>query len=303
MMTSSTDLYGVFYAQCDHAPLYAAPWWLDAVCGNNKWEVVNMLDDEGKSAGYIPYYKTQIRGISAIITPPLTQWLPIVKKEDQSQVSVVEFLKSLPSCPIVDLTIKPAENQLLSPFPFRVNFKYSYVIPYHEGPSDAKLNYSEGLRRNLREAEKNYTIASSEDVEHFLQLCHATYRHQKIKSPSWLDHIVSQIVPALKKNKSGHIHFAFDKGTAIAGILTGWDAQTTYYLTGGRKGDQQGASAHALLLDHAIREANTRGHKFDFEGSMHPGIANFFQSFGALPEPYWQVRKFNGIGRLWSLFH
>jgi len=99
------------------------------------------------------------------------------------------------------------------------------------------------------------------------------------------------------------IHLAIHQGVAIAGILTGWDSKTSYYLAGGRNGDDQGASAHALLLDHVIHEAQTRGLAFDFEGSMNPGIANFFQSFGAKPESYLQIRKFRGMGKLWSLLH
>lgn len=302
-MVTSPELYSEFYDDCDHPDLYAAPWWLDAVCGEGKWGVVQLVNNDDQTNVFIPFCKTQIRQLSALITPPLTQWIPVLAKDDIHHFSVFEFLKSLPKCSIIDLTMKVGENPVLPTNDFRINFKYSYVIPYHVIRDQIKLNYNEGLRRNLREAEKNYSITLSDDIPMFLHLCKSSYINRKLKPPTWLDQIIPLVVDALKKNGSGVIHFAFHREVVIAGILTGWDKRTTYYLTGGRNGDEQGASAHALLLDHVINEAHKRGHSFDFEGSMNPGIANFFQSFGATPEPYLQIRKFSGMGRIWSYFH
>jgi Acetyltransferase (GNAT) domain len=302
-MATSSELYADFYADCDHPDLYAAPWWLDAVCGKGKWDAVRFVNNVDQMTVFVPFYKTQIRKLSALITPPLTQWIPVLAKEDVHHFSVIEFLKSLPNCSITDLTMKSGENPVLPTKVYRVNFKYSYVIPFHASKDQLKLNYNEGLRRNLRDAEKNYSITVSDDIQTFLHLCKSSYHHRKLKPPFWLDQILPAAVEALKKNGSGIINLAIHRGVVIAGILTGWDTRTTYYLTGGRNGDEEGASAHALLLDHVINEAHGRGHSFDFEGSMHPGIANFFQSFGATPEPYLQIRKFIGMGRIWSLLH
>jgi Acetyltransferase (GNAT) domain len=302
-MATSSELYTVFYAECDHVDLYAAPWWLDAVCGKGKWDAVRLVNNSGQTIVFIPFFKTQIRKLSALITPPLTQWIPVLAKEDVHHFSVIEFLKSLPNCSITDLTMKSGENPILPTKEYRVNFKYSYVIPFNALKDQLKLNYNEGLRRNLKEAEKNYSITVSDDIQTFLHLCKSSYHHRKLKPPFWIDQIVPAAVEALKENGSGIIHLAIHRGVVIAGILTGWDKRTTYYLTGGRNGDEEGASAHALLLDHVINEAQGRGHSFDFEGSMHPGIANFFQSFGATPEPYLQIRKFRGMGRIWSFLH
>ncbi len=302
-MATSSEMYANFYADCDHPDLYTAPWWLDAVCGLGKWDAVRMTTNGDRTTVFIPFYKTQIRKLSALITPPLTQWIPVLAHEDVHHFSVIEFLKSLPHYSIMDLTMKSCENLVLPTKDYRINYKYSYVIPYHPLKDQIKLNYNEGLRRNLREAEKNYSIGVSDDVQTFLRLCKSSYRIRGLKPPLWLDQIVPAAVEALKRNGVGHINVAIHRGIVIAGILTGWDKRTTYYLTGGRSADEQGASAHALLLDYVIHEAHGRGHAFDFEGSMQPGIANFFQSFGATPEPYLQIRKFSGMGRIWALLH
>lgn len=302
-MTQSALRYQEFYATCDQPPLYAAPWWLDAACGKEMWDATPLINENSAITGFIPFYKTQIRGLPALITPPMTQWIPVLTKEDPGPFSITDFLNSLPTCPILDITMKPGVDDDLPSRDYQLNYKYSYVVPYEKQSDQIRGRYNEGLRRNLRDAEINYTLGPSEDTRSLLLLCKSAYRLRKEKAPYWLDQIIPAVADALKKNNSGNIHFAFHRGVVIAGVLCGWDSKTTYYLAGGRSSDEQGASAHALLLDYVIHEAQKRGHAFDFEGSMHPGIANFFQSFGGKPESYLQIRRFKGPGRIWSLFH
>ena len=302
-MATSSKIYNEFFEACINPPLYAAPWWLNAVCGSEGWDTVLLKNNEGEFSALIPFYKTRIRSLSSIITPPMTQWLPVITTENTNDFSIYAFLQSIPQCSILDITMKPGENPIHPEPSFRINHKYSYIIPKNVVTDTPRANYNEGLRRNLREAENNYSIENSDDIRSLLSLCHESYHQRKMDAPQWLDHIVPVLTDLLQKNQSGRIDMAFYKGEAIAGILTGWDTDSTYYLIGGRRSDESGGSAHALLLDHAIQDAGKKGLKFDFEGSMHPGIANFFQSFGAVPESYWQIRKFRGMGKLWSLFH
>jgi hypothetical protein len=303
MLSKSLSQYYELYESADKAPLYAAPWWLNAVCGPQGWDTIALTDDTGNTSCVIPFYKTRLYGMSAIITPPMTQWLPVLKSNFSDAYSLSDFLRSLPTSSVLDLTIKPEKNTILPGSGYRINFKYSYVIQLHDTKEKFRQYYNEGLRRNVKEAETNYTISSSEDIQTFLTLCESSYRHRKTKPPSWLAQIITRVMNALIENRSGMITLAFHQGVAIAGILVGWDSDTTYYLIGGRQIGEQGASAHALLLDQAVSEAQARNHKFDFEGSMNPGIANFFQSFGSVPESYWQIRKYSGPGIIWSLLH
>jgi hypothetical protein len=123
-----------------------------------------------------------------------------------------------------------------------------------------------------------------------------------MKTPPWFDVVLPRVFEGLQSNQVGQLSLALYQGKAIAGVLTAWDAHSTYYLAGGRAGSDEAASAHSLLLDEAILKAHHRKTDFDFEGSMHPGIANFFQSFGANPTAYWHIKKYTGLGKLWSIF-
>ncbi|MEO5906544.1 MAG: GNAT family N-acetyltransferase [Saprospiraceae bacterium] len=303
MLSSSRKEYFHLYDAQAAPPLYAAPWWLDATCGPEGWDALQLKSNTGDGPYGFPFHKTRIRNLPAIINPWLTQWIPILKSEENLPASLREMMAALPAVSILDLSFKReismegAANQL------PVVTRYSYIITPGGNLDSIRKRYNEGLRRNLREAEKTYTITSGDDLSSFLGLCSSSYKQRKLNSPAWLPSVIPSVYRSLRLHECGALDFAMHHGKPIASILTAWDQKATYYLAGGRTGDEAGASAHALLLDKALTGSVLQGREFDFEGSMHSGIANFFQSFGASPEEYWQVKKYRGMGKLWSLFH
>jgi len=295
--------YHQLYEAVEKPLLYAAPWWLDATCGTSGWEAVIRNREDGSVIAALPFHTTRIRGLSALITPPLTQWVSLISSAHNHEISHQSLLPLLPKSAILDLSVKPETELLDQHTSLPMILKYSFIIPGMESMEVVRRSYNEGLKRNLRQAEKNYTLEESDDIEGFISLCEQSYLQRKMKSPQWLHKVVRNVYQQLIHHQCGAITVATFQGKVIAGILTAWDQHSCYYLAGGRTPDDQGASAHALLLDRAVQAAQSMGIAFDFEGSMHPGIANFFQSFGGVPVSYWQIRKFTGIGKLWSLFH
>lgn len=302
MRSSLLQAYHDLFDAQEKPFLYTSPRWLDATCGSDGWEAVISYDGDAPIAG-LPYHKTSIRRLSAIITPPLTQWVAVIANEKVSPSIFDDLLSKLPEASIFDLTLKTVEGLHVQNDRFPVNLKYSYVLSYTEDENQVRSGYSEGLRRNLRQSENIYAIEVSEDVPVFLELCRHSYQQQNRKPPPWLEMVLPRVFSSLISNHCGMLLLATFQGKVMAGILTAWDEHFTYYLAGGRSDGDHGSSAHALLLDHAITQAHHRKTSFDFEGSMHPGIANFFQSFGASPTPYWHLKKSRGLGKVWAAFH
>lgn len=299
--SSAVNAYHTLYASIKEPLLYSAPWWLDATCGQEGWDAIVRRDRDGLPLAALPYQHTRIRGLSALITPPFTQWVSLLGGGEPHGPLSLALLAELPKSSILDLSLRPDTTLRVPESGFPITLKYSFVITPAVGNEDHRKGYNEGLRRNLRQAEKQYMVKASNDIDVFLSLCRQSYEQQKMKPPQWLDIVVPRVHSALTSHQCGILTLATSNGKTIAGVLTAWDHATSYYLAGGRTADEQGASAHALLLDHAIRASHDRGTIFDFEGSMHPGIANFFQSFGGVPSAYWHIRKFRGAGKLWSL--
>lgn len=303
MQERTREEYEGFYASSGEPYLYAAPWWLDAACGPEQWDIHAFQDEQENNIGFLPYHNAMIRGMKAIINPPLTQWLPVLKATQSAQIQVEKFLEAISGYSILDISLKHEQGRSVTLRGFRVNYKYSFIIPPYKNINDVKSKYNEGLRRNLKEADQKYTVTETDDIKTFLLLCISTYQQRNIKVPAWVESKIPAVYRELMRHKKGRMEFALLDETPVAGVLTGWDNHSGYYLAGGRAPGEGLASAHALLLDRAITNACEHRRAFDFEGSMNPGIANFFQSFGAIPDPYIQIRKFNGPGKLWSLLH
>lgn len=301
MSSTSARLYQQLYEATGRSLLYNAPWWLDATCGTGRWDAVIHQDPSGNVIAALPFHQTRIRGLSTVITPPMTQWVSMLYVSgDISELHAVLFGR-LPAVSILDLSFRQESDFAVSEKDFPVHLRYSYIIPSGIPIEQARDGYNEGLKRNLRQARENYTVHESHDIKGFLALYLSAHHQRKVKPPHWLEEVVRRVFEQLQKRGCGQLHIAMSEGTPVAGILTGWDQEAFYYLAGGRTGDERGASAHALLLDGAIERSRSAGKAFDFEGSMQPGVANFFQSFGATPSPYWQLRKFRGLGKWWSL--
>ena len=300
MESVSIRSYHTLFESARDVPLYSNPWWLDATCGVGGWNALISYDAAQRPIVGIPFLKGRIRGLSAIITPPMTQWVSLLSGEHDPGEANTFTLTALPKTSILDLAIKPDVRINLQDYSTAPALQYSFVIPRADDMKSVRAKYNEGLRRNLKQAGQLHTIEESGNLDGFQKLCHQTYRDRNMHAPSWFDRIVPGVYEKLIANQCGTLTLAITQGKIIAGILTAWDSFSTYYLAGGKVADDHGTAAHALLLDHAIQDACARGTSFDFEGSMHPGIANFFQSFGSVPVSYWYFKKYRGAGRVWA---
>lgn len=299
MLMIASEAYRQLYDTLEKPLLYGAPWWLDATCGEDKWDAVLTFKNDQPEAGFA-FFPTSIRGMSAVITPPFTQWVPVITSTAPGEKLPESLFTHLPKASITALALRSRSPIHTPGKRYPIHQRYSYVLSYHQEIEVMKGGYSISLRRNIRQSSEKYRIEPTDQVGTFVSLCKTSYRQQNTLPPPWLDHVVPRVFKNLADRNCGGLWLAYEGAQLIAGVLLGWDAHTMYYLAGGRNEYAKAASAHALLLDHAISIAHQHQKDFDFEGSMHAGIAEFFQSFGANPVPYWLIKKYTGLGRIWS---
>lgn len=303
MLTDARRSYHLLYEAQSRPRLYAAPWWLDTVCGPSGWDAVSYRDAETGAMTALPFQRTRIRGLTAITTPPITQWVDVLSDQPELVIPIQPLLTLLPRSPILDLSFAPDREFAFDPMQISLSTRYSYVLAYANPLEEMTAGYNEGLKRNLKQAVQSYAVEERKDPESLVSICLATYGPKNTKAPAWIKALLPGLVDILYKKHQGEILLVHHKSKIIAGALIGWDNGRRYYLSGGRLPGEEGASAHSLLMHHAITQAQKHAQDFDFEGSMVPGIANFFQSFGAHPLSFYQLRKFAGWGKWWSLFH
>jgi hypothetical protein len=298
----------LFTAICRKAPalvpLFAQYWWLDAVCDDeDDWNVVLTMKGD-QVTGTWPYIRTERVGISMMRNPRLTPYCgPQVfypsdikgSKRDSYEHDVTEqLLDALPEADVWRLSMWPGFKQvgLLRRFGIRMYVQQTFLLPLSDDEDVIFSGFKDGLRRNLRTAEKEIRIVEDPSQLHALFNFQKATLDEKRVLQAYTEEHMQHLMNKCREHKSGTLYLAYEGGQLQAAIWNVWDANTSYYLMGGKNPESENYTAMSALLWHCIREAKRRGNKtFDFEGSMDAGVERFFRAFGGRRELYLVLRR------------
>lgn len=288
-------------------PLQMQPWWLDAVCGEDSWNVALSFDGGGKINGALPYFLTRKMGLPVIQMPPFTTyagpWMllpddPTMKPPRtyalQKQI-LGDLVSQLPKVAFYSQNFYPDCTNWL-PFywkGFRQTTRYTYVLE-NLGDLDAIYdNFKRTVRTDLKKAEAQVEVFTADDVALFYEINAKSYQRQGRRIP-YPTTTLFALDKALEARVQRRIYFAKDRqsGAIHAALYVAWDDQTTYSLLSGVDADFKNSAAAHLLFWRAIQDASKMEKQFDFEGSMIEPIEHVLRSFGATQKPYFRIFKF-----------
>ncbi len=172
----------------------------------------------------------------------------------------------------------PRKNHLLL-----LNTNYTSIT------SDYKTN----TKRNIAKANKNnLNLIAGIRLEEYLEF----KKKQLASKISDTDFNNLKSIIAFGQYKGfGEIYGVYDDGNNLraAVYFCRWKDRVIYLnAASDEKGKELGAMY--FLVDQFIKKYAGKNIILDFEGSMIPGIARFYEGFGALPETYFQL-KFNRL--------
>lgn len=297
------------YRQCceqEQLPLQMQPWWLDAVCGEDSWNVVLTEDQQGKIAGALPYYHIRRFGLPMITMPPFTAYAgPWIKfPEEEMKLTrasscekqiLADLAGQLPRVAFYSQNFLTGFQNWL-PFywlGYRQTTRYTYVIDELRNPEMIFDHFKQTLRTDIRKAEKLVTVTYDGDLEAFYKLNRLSYERQGRKIPYSI-RTIKRLDIALSERGQRNIYFARDQvsGQSHATLYLAWDAHTAYCLLSGVDARFKQSAAPHLLYWQAIKDSAARGlQRFDFEGSMIEPIEHVLRAFGATQLPYFRIFK------------
>jgi hypothetical protein len=292
---------GAVEAPRDRSPvIFAAPWWLDAVAPGAWAEVV--VERGGRVEARLPYVSARRRGLTLLVTPPLTKtlgpWLrPALGKSttrlEREKELMTELIDGLPAFDHFDQNFHPSVANWL-PFHWRgfeETTRYTYVLP-DLGDEDALWSgLRENVRRAVRKARRSLEVRDDLGLDAFLDVHAKTFERQGQSMPYARD-LVARLDAACTERGCRRTLFAVDAAGAVhAAAYVVWDATSAYYLMGGGDPELRESGAGSLVIWEAIRAAATVAPQFDFEGSMLEPVERFFRAFGGEQRPYFHVTK------------
>jgi len=284
-------------------PIFSKDWWLDAVCGENNWDVA-IIEKGGEIVASMPYMLRKKYYLTICDMPQLTQtlgpWLKTSKAKYAKQLSsqkkiMHELIKQLPR---FDYFAQNFHYSVANWLPFYWNgfeqtTRYTYVIDELISEKSLWNELLPNIRTDIKKAENRFNLIVNTDIniDTFLNINELTFAAQKKKLP-YSRKLVKRIENVCIHNNCRRIFYVQDKDRKIhAAIYIIWDSNSAYYLMGGSDPDLRNSGATSLCIWEAIKFSSTVVKKFDFEGSMIEPVERFFRAFGAKQMPYLRISK------------
>ena len=286
-------------------PIFSQAWWLDAVCGHEKWDVC-IYKKNDRILGAMPYYLKKYYRYNLVVQPPLTQtlgpWFKNIHTKYYKQLShqytvMNELIKKIPDFDYFNQSWHYS-NQNWLPFywnNYTQTSHYTYILENLADLENIWKSFNDSARREIRKAENRYKLIVQENsnLHDFFELNKSTYRRQKKEAPYSLE-LLERIDNVCKERQCRKIIIAIDNnGNHHAGAYIIWDENSAYYLMGGINENYKNSGGMSLVMWKAIRISSKITKSFDFEGSMIKNVERFFRSFGAIQKQYFQLQKTN----------
>ena len=297
------------FCEKNYVPIYSKPWWMDAVCGPENWNVWLYCSDTDNNINGIeaamPYYM-EMRGNYRYVTKaPLTQTNGIIFKQDQgrkpvSQAVYQEKVINAACAFINSLHLDVYEQQFHYSFQnwqpffwnnFTCTTRYTYVIQDTSDLEKVSDGFSSNYRNAIRKGQRSTQISAAIQPDAFFREHEKVFLRQNRPCPFGQD-MWNRLYSACIEHDAGQMLCAKDTdGNIHALLFLVWDEASVYHLLGGYMPEFSSSQAYPALTYHGIRVAHEKGLAYDFEGSMIHQIAVAFRQFGGTPTPYYRIRK------------
>ena len=306
-MNNSRDRYRALCETEQTIPVFSQPWWLDSVCGENKWDVV-IVEKGGEIQATMPYYMRR-RGV--ITMPLLTQamgpWLrsgpsSYAKELSRQKELMTALIRNLPDYHLFYQHFHYAITNWL-PFywqGFSQTTRYTYVIDDLSNLDQVFAAFSKAKRKNLKKAQGEGLEMRWDVPCDVFYNNHAETLAKQGETISYGYDLFKEIYNKAYERNQGRTLGAFDSsGRMHSAIFLVWDSMSAYDLISTIDPDLRNSGSATLLIQDLVKFVAEMGlSRFDFEGSMIESVENSFRQFGAKQYSYFSItRDLRSFGR------
>lgn len=285
-------------------PIFSKDWWMDAVCGEDNWDVL-IVEKGGEIVASMPVYIKQKYRLKYITQPKLTQTngIHIRYPENQKYEKKLSYEKEVMN-EIIDqleeLNVAYYQQNFhysitnWLPFYWRgfgQTTRYTYVIEDLRDIDKVFKNFGHSKRKNIRKAGTEVEVKFDLDSKSFYE----NHKMTLAKRNSIINYsyeLFKRMYDISYNNDAGKTIYALDKnGDIHSALFIIWDDISAYDLISTIDPDYTSSSSSDLLVYEAVKFVSDKTNKFDFEGSMIEGVENSFRRFGTVQKPYFTISK------------
>lgn len=286
-------------------PVFSQPWFLDAVCGKNNWNVL-IYEENGEIIATYPFYQKKKFLLLDIITMPcftpiMGPWLRYsaeIKSIDKLSFEKKIFTYFINNLPSVDYIFQQFHNSITNWLPFywqgfKQTTNYTYIIHDIDNLDNVFKNFSYSKRKHIKKSENILTVKFDLDARSFFDH-HSSSLNKHGKVISYSFELFEGIFNKGYENNAAKTLYAVDsEGNLHGALFILWDKNSAYNLISSFDPDFRNSGASSLLVWEAIKLVSGKTKAFDMEGSMFESVEESFRNFGAIQTPYFAISKNN----------
>lgn len=237
-------------------------------------------------------------GIKYVCQPAFTQQLGLFFKHEMSDNLLSGFLRKLSTRFRLTEIFINYQNAIVG-----TNAHHNFILPLNTSYENLYSNYKQDLLKNLKRCSKYHMrYMPDENMEAAVHLFKENYQQRLgARSDDYLKFI--GCMHQLQKQGKAFVRTVLSpNGELLACGVFAKDHRRIYNLASTTLPNGRMMEANHFLFDQLIQEFAGSGLTLDFEGSDQPGIARFYQKFGAIDQPYyfWKTNRLPAIIRWWK---
>ena len=266
----------------------------EAWCKTNETTLLLGVFSDSKLIGGAILVKSSLKGVSALLNvhgmPHLGLFVdpssfpnPNLKVSERDLSKALAGFLSSRKEKIKLIRFSPLYTDLLPLYwsGFILQTKYTYQIDLTASNSELWDQLHPKLRSSIKKVLENECEINDQDSLKAKELILKANNKLNTKSLN----LINETLNCLENIPQASITTMKNKGEIVAAACTFISDDKMYYLFGGANKDKSGFGA-ALLWEQIVSAQNLGLKKFDFEGSMLPGVEKFFRQFGGTLTPY-----------------
>ncbi len=272
--------------EAPNSRVYAASWYLDRTA--IVWDALILGDYE--FAMPLPYRKKL--GISYLYQPLFSQQLGIFPSPP-AEIALEFYAIAVRNFRYSDIQLNAWNLPPLYLSGARFYPRKNLLLPLDADYETLLSNYSKNAHRNIAKANNNrLNFVEGIKMEDYLSL---KQKNLPVKFTKTDFQKLKSIIAYSQYKGFGEIVGVYTSGNELcaAVFFFRWKNRIIYMnAVSNKEGKEQ--RAMFFLIDHFLEASAGTNLTLDFEGSMLPGVARFFEGFGAIPETYYRM-KFNRL--------
>lgn len=271
--------------------VYGYSWYLDNVA-DDWWGLV-----EGDYESVMPLvWNDKMLKIKQIYQPFLCQQLGLFSINVCSKPRIEAFLNAIPAeFRFVDTQLNFLNTDIAEFKTWKIEQRPNFVLDLKRPYEEIQKAYSQNLRRILKKIEPNSLYATTDlKPELFVETAQQAHKNQKIALPSAFYHTALRVIYNCLHRGQGAIFAVYDAQQQLcAAAFIVFDGVRVLNLINFSTEKGHSLNAMHFLIDALIQNNANSLKLFDFEGSNIEGVARFYQSFGAINQPYLRLKTNN----------